>query len=198
LASLVLETISTVHFDSHIGIAFVYFSFIRTGAAQNVTKILATIIKQLARQKNAIPEELRQFCRKHYRDADSPNAEQLEARLSELMGTFDQVYLVIDALDEFDDRGGFLPIISGFVQGSDPSIKLKVFVTSRREKDIVVHLTKPGFPTIQIEAQKVDADIAAFVHHQVGQWDESVAGFPIDQKLKGEIIHALSTKSNGM
>ena len=187
-----------MHFDSRIGIAFVYFSFSRTGAAQNVTKILATIIKQLARQKNVIPEELRQFCRKHYRDADSPSAEQLEARLSELMGTFDQVYLVIDALDEFDDRGSFLPIITGFVQGSDPSVKLKVFVTSRREKDIVVHLTRPGFPTIQIEAQKVDADIAAFVHHQVEQWDENVAGFPIDQKLRGEVVHALSTKSNGM
>ncbi|KAF8241497.1 hypothetical protein K440DRAFT_503370, partial [Wilcoxina mikolae CBS 423.85] len=104
LVSIVLEEISSKYaLDSRIGLAFIYFNY-RKQDVQTPGKVLATIIKQLARQKRTIPDHLKQLHRKYYRNADFPSDEKLEAQLLELMDTFEQVYLVMDALDEFDDR----------------------------------------------------------------------------------------------
>jgi hypothetical protein len=196
--SIVLDEISAKYaLDSGVGLAFVYFNY-KKQDTQNPSKILSTIIKQLARQKRTLPTELKQFYGKYYRDAYLPSDEKLEAQLAELMKTFEQVYLVMDAMDELEDRKKFLPVITRLAQDFGSSINLKIFVTSRREKDIETHFNRCNVPTIQIEAAKVDADIAAFVHDQLERWDENVTEFPIDQSLRDEIAHALTSKSNGM
>ncbi|KAF8248643.1 hypothetical protein K440DRAFT_642062 [Wilcoxina mikolae CBS 423.85] len=196
--SIVLEEISTKYaLESGVGLAFVYFNY-KKQDVQNPSKILSTIMKQLARQKRVLPDQLKQFYQKYYRDADFPSDEKLEAQLSELMKTFEQVYLVMDAMDELEDRKTFLPMITRLAQDFGSSINLKIFVTSRREKDIETHFNRCKVPTIQIEAAKVDADIAAFVHDQLERCDENFTEFPIDQSLKEEIKYALTSKSNGM
>lgn len=196
--SLILETISAKYaVGNRTGIAFVYFNYQKQDV-QSSAKILATMIKQLARQKKVLPDELKQFYRKHYRDAEPPNEKTLEAQFSELSNTFDQVFIVMDAMDEFDDRKTFLPVITRLVKDSSRSITFKIFVTSRRERDIATHFTKCGFPTIQIEAKKVDTDIAAFVQYQINQRDGDGYGFVYTQALKEEIAHTLTSKSNGM
>lgn len=174
-----------------------YFNYQQQGV-QKPGKILSTMIKQLARQKKVLPNELKQFYKKHYRDASFPSNEQLEAQFSELSKTFDQVFIVMDAMDEFEDRKDFLSIITRFAQRQDSSTKFKVFLTSRRERDIEIAFNRCHFPTIQIEVKKVDVDIAAFVLYQMQQrtWEEN--GVLIDQALKDKIAYVLTSKSNGM
>ncbi|KAA8902670.1 ankyrin repeat-containing domain protein [Sphaerosporella brunnea] len=193
-SSLVLETLSAKHaLDSRIGLAFVYLDY-KTKNIQNPTKILSTILKQLARQKEVLPEQLRHFFRKYYRDAEFPCVEKIEEQLSTLAATFDRVFLVIDALDELErnERKIFLPIVTRLAQSSP---LFKIFVTSRREADISKHFGLSKIPTIEIEARKVNTDIQAFVRHQVAHWD---AGFPLDQGLRDEVIQALTSNSEGM
>jgi hypothetical protein len=196
--SIVLEEVSAKYaHDSRIGLAFVYFSY-KEQDVQTPGNILATIIKQLVRQRRLMPDQLRLLYRKYYRNADYPSNEKLEAQLSEFIETFEQVYLVIDAIDEFDDRNSFLPMITRLVQETSSSVHFKVFMTSRREPDIETHLSLFNVPTISIEAAKVDVDIAAFVHHQLERWSEKATEFVVDKALKDEIAGALTSKSNGM
>ncbi|KAI5839052.1 ankyrin repeat-containing domain protein [Morchella snyderi] len=204
LASLVLETLSAKYsLNAQIGIIFVYFNF-QDQVAQKSTKVLSTMIKQLARQKKVLPDKLKQFYEQYYREASFPTEAKLEAQLADISAEFEQVFIVMDAMDEFDDRNGFLPIISRFAQSSSSihgsrrngSTKFKIFVTSRKEKDIERTFTSCDFPIIEIEAKKVDADIKSFVQCQL---NERPAGDVVmDARLKDRIAQTLISKSSGM
>jgi hypothetical protein len=182
--------------DSHIGIAFVYFNY-KKQDTQSIRTILGTIIKQLARQKACLPEELREFYRAYYRNAERPSVEKLAKQLSQLIATFVRVYIVVDALDEFEDRKTFLPIITGTGSASGNG-SMKIFVTSRRERDIAAHFAECRTPTLEIEATKVDTDINAFVRAEVGEWGKKTTDISLDDGLRSEIILALTSKSGGM
>lgn len=71
----------------------------------------------------------------------------------------------------------------------------EIFVTSRRENDIEKTFTSCNFPTIQIEAKKVDADIQSFIQYQLKKRSGDVI---MDQNLKDKIAQALIAKSSGM
>ncbi|KAF8539061.1 hypothetical protein BDD12DRAFT_805648 [Trichophaea hybrida] len=103
-----------------------------------------------------------------------------------------------DALDEFDDRNDFLSVITRLIQETGKAVNLKIFVSSRREHDIETHFNLCNVPAISIDARKVDADIDAFVHHEVGRWGEKATEFIVDKPLMDEITHALTSRSNGM
>lgn len=194
-----METISNKYaLNDRTGIAFVYFNY-QDQTLQKPTKILAALIKQLCRKKKDIPDHLKQFYRSYSREAEIPSYEKLQSQLVELSGTsFDQVFFVIDAMDECENRKQFLPFVTTLARES--SCILKVFVTSRREKDILTTFTRgtAGFPTIQVEATKVDADIAAFVHFEIGRRTGDDNFCVIDQELQDKIEKTLVSQSNGM
>lgn len=160
---------------------------------------MAALIKQLCRKKQVLPDHLKRFYKSYSRNAEIPSYEKLQSQLVQLAKTFDQVFFVVDALDESEDRQNFLPLITTLAQQSiaqQSSCNFKVFVTSRREKDIVAAFTKQSFPTIEIEATKVDADIAAYVQHQLETREDSECD--IGQTLKDKIEDSLVSQSNGM
>lgn len=160
---------------------------------------MATLIKQLCRKKKVLPDDLKRFYKSYSRNVEIPSYDKLQAQLIQLSKTFDQVFFVVDAMDESEDRENFLPLVTTLVQESvtqRSSCIFKVFVTSRREKDIVASFTKQGFPAIEIEATKVDADIAAYVEYQLENREDSECD--IDQTLKEKIRDSLVSQSNGM
>lgn len=182
--------------DDRNGIAFIYFNF---QDIQKSTKILATLIKQLCRKKKVLPDHLKRFYKSYTRNVETPSYEKLQAQLIQLSKSFDRVFFVVDAMDESGDRENFLPLITTLAQESitqQSPCQFKVFVTSRREKDIVASFTKPSFPTIEIEATKVDADIATYVKYQIENREDSECD--IDKILKEKIQNSLVSQSNGM
>lgn len=190
--SLVLETVSGKSGpDDKNGIAFIYFNY---QDVQKSTKIIATLIKQLCRGKKVLPDSLIRFYESYSRNVETPSYEKLRAQFRELSKAFDQVFFVVDAMDECEDRANFLPLITALAR--ETSCKFKVFVTSRREKDIEASFTSHGSSTVEIEATKVDADIAAFVQFQIETRRDSTC--VINQKLKDKIRDALVNQSNGM
>lgn len=192
-----LETVSGKYsLDDRNGIAFIYFNF---QDVQKSTNILATVMKQLCRKKRVLPDHLKRFYKSYSRNVESPSFETLQAQLVQLSKTFDRVFFVFDAMDESQDRQNILPLVTTLAQESNTeqsSCNFKIFVTSRREKDIVASFTKHSFPTIEIEATKVDADIASYVEYQIETREDSEC--VINQTLKKKIRDSLVSKSNGM
>ncbi|KAF8539062.1 hypothetical protein BDD12DRAFT_738687, partial [Trichophaea hybrida] len=122
----VLASVPVVHcfaseyaLDSRTGLAFIYFNY-KKKDVQTPGKILATIIKQLARQKRTIPDHLKQLYRQYYRNADFPRDEKLEAQLLELMETFEQIYLVMDAVLVSSRRMSVRGVTSQFTESHLP------------------------------------------------------------------------------
>jgi ankyrin repeat domain-containing protein 50 len=103
----------------------------------------------------------------------------------------------MDALDECkeDQREQIISFISDLTNDLP---RAKVFVTSRRETDIVEAFARWKTPTIQIEPRNIAEDIDVFVRDRV----EALVGLGTlrleNPALKGRIIETLITRAEGM
>lgn len=176
--------------DERSGIAFVYFNF-QDPETHKYDKVLATLGKQLCRRRKDFPNELRE----QFQSADVPTAQELLAQLIALSNSnaFDQVFFIVDGLDEYEPRKHVLSFIDKLA--GESTCNFKIFVT---ERDIETTFTRQGFPTIQIQATKVNADIERFVDFEVERRTGDDNFCVIDQTLKDKIKDALCSQSNRM
>lgn len=192
--SLVVDTISALYaLDDSVGLAFVYYKH-QNRESQKFKDIVSAIIKQLSRKKEVLPNSLKELYQQYSRQDELPSQSKLQAQLVKVSESFNQVYIIIDALDECSDQKPFLSLITALIQNSS----VKICVTSRREQNIRNTFAKLKCPTLEIEAKKVDQDIAVFVDSEISRRSADYTDGTIDLALRKMIKEALVSKSNGM
>lgn len=189
------ETRSLYLLDPRVGIAFFFFSF---QAESTPVQILSTLIKQLCRRTKDIPQHILDLYTRCTSDDRAPRLTELEDHFEKTIGCFDQVFLVIDAMDECkkDYRKSLLVYIVRIFQSSPR--KLKLFVTSRPEPDIKEAFGSETFRTITVEATKVKADTASYVTYELENRSHPYYNIHTDSSLKKQVEDALVNQSNGM
>ncbi|PSN60762.1 hypothetical protein BS50DRAFT_639822 [Corynespora cassiicola Philippines] len=198
LASSVLEHITTENeLREDTAICFAYYNY-RDSQLSEISQIIAALIKQLCRRRNQIPSDLLQVKQKAL-PASLVGTQEIFVSLVEGLS---QVYVVFDALDECpeQERQDILGFITSLVTVQIPG-RIKVFVTSRKEMDIVAAFQEKQIPTIQISAENVATDIENFTRSQVEKLRKGEHGkmlYITNDDLKERIIQTLSTKADGM
>lgn len=166
---------------------------------------MRSLVKQLAVgvHKGEIHDEVVKFYDKKCKDGFSSakmRFEEADDLLLELIQAFPRVYILIDALDECyeEDR---LTLIESFNRliSALPHVKLKVFISSRRNDSIARQLRKGA--NIGVEATNNGSDIARFVIDRIEMDNlrrirQSMP--PISEDLKHEIASVFGYKSHGM
>lgn len=199
IRSLVVEKLSVKYsLDDRIGLAFFYYKH-QNSAGQGSKRILATLIKQLIQGKKVLPASLKKLHGRYSSEDGLPSNAKLQAQLVEVSKTFDQVIIVIDALDEFQDQdqNPFIPLIK--ILCLNPCLNIKVFVTSTREKSIEGSFQAFICPVIKIDIERIrpDFDIVGFVASEVERRSENYFCGVIDRKIKERIKASLVSRSCG-
>ncbi len=170
----------------------------KTPELQDLSQITAAFIKQLCRKRDTIPYWLLKF--KH--DSLSPSTVSKQESFIKLVEDldFNEVYVIIDALDECPEceRHHVIRFITEVV---NCLCCVKIFVTSRRESDIVRAFEESSTRTIQIKTENVAADIESFVQSEVEKLRNGYHGkklYLTDDILKAKIIQTLTEKADGM
>ena len=173
-----------------------------------------------------LPSKLQEVYDKHYQNDSQPTSEELQGVFLAVAKQFNSIFLVLDALDECtrDQRaelcGFFSRLIELSVTSSNTGIGtptsqagpsagiiqtpstssgcVKLFVTSRKEQDIERVFRQRSYPKVEIEAEKVDCDIAVYVKAQIEQRIQDESLTLQDMTLKEKILTALTTKASGM
>jgi hypothetical protein len=107
--------------------------------------------------------------------------------------------IVIDALDECDPerRTDLLETLESILQES--SSLVKIFVSSRSDQDIVLHLQ--DYPKLELSSEKNKDDISSFVTaetYNLIQRKKLLALSTNKEKLKIEIIKQVTKNADGM
>lgn len=196
--SIVVEKVRLLHpQDPRVGIAFFFFSF---QTDPTPAQILSTLMKQLCRQITKIPQHMFDLHHKCVPNDIAPRLTELQQQLEKIIGCFDQVFLVVDAMDECktDHRQELLQYITKLAETAPG--KLKLFLTSRPEGDIQAALGSDKFKTVRVRATKVSADISSYVRHQLENPRHHLlcSDLSTDTRLRKEVEEALLGKSNGM
>jgi hypothetical protein len=203
----VLEHIISKHvLNDKVGVAFAYFKY-DSPARQQPSRVVSTFIKQLCWKKEQIPQHLLDFYRAYDRDARIPTFDMYKDNFFRLTKYFDQIFVIIDALDEVnqDEQDGILnreqimnflfDLTSGRI-GDLPFVK--VFVTSRRETDIANAFALHQTSTILIDAKNVTEDINTYVNDRVQDLVKMKKLKLEKHTLKEKIVQMLVANAEGM
>lgn len=188
----------TTKFALHddVGISFSYYNY-REPELRDPSIVVGALIKQLCQKKDCIPSELLRLRHDSHSNLTASNPDSFIS----LAKPFREVFIVLDALDECPEceRHRIISFIDKVVAELQCA---KIFITSRREADIV-EAFEGKTSTVQVEAKNVAADIALYVRDEVakaklpGGWNGKRLYLTSD-KLQGKIIDTLVSKADGM
>jgi hypothetical protein len=184
-STIIQHTLRHRRSNPRIGITFFYFTF-NDESKQDTSAMLRTLILQLVSQLQDQDAALLRLHQDHH--GGTPPDSALLICFSKLVDMFDQVYVVLDAVDEsprHKHREALLETLEAMRRWPSPGLHL--LVTSRDEQDIQEHLDPLDDEVVSMKNTLVDADIASFVsahlkdNRRLRKWEKY--GGQIEQAL---------------
>ena len=194
LSSTVLEHILQDIPNSNA--AYFYFDF-NDSTKQYHDKMLRSLIKQLSFNHQSIPEPLLSLFESCQDGAKPPQTKDLETLLKALIDLYEKTFIVLDALDECEDRQELLNFVESAIRWR--SQKLNIVMTSRKLKvfEDLFDAEIEEWSRLSIQNEKVDQDIRSYVHGKL-QNDRRFKRWRGQPKVKEEIVTRMVEKSDGM
>ena len=173
-------------------LAYFYFDF-NDNKKSTLSHLLRSFVAQLATQsRDAMPMVQKGFT-EHSNGRLQADLNVLARLLLEVIGLYQDVFLVIDALDECQERDDLLDWLGDFTI-SDP-LNAHLLLCSRNEKDIGDVLIPLVDCQIVVEDANVDPDIRLYIQDRLSR-DRKLQKWPAE--VKEEIERSLMEKVNGM
>jgi Cdc6-like AAA superfamily ATPase len=159
--------------------------------------MIRSLLSQLSSFYPSIPTALEALFSSHQNGNRQPQTDALETTLDAITERFERVFLVLDALDECEDRQLLLSFIDRLMNWK--SGKLRVIATSRKEKDIedFFKAKLDDGKRLSIQNEKVDEDIRSYIHEKL-QSDQRFERWQKQPKVQEEIEKKLMEKADGM
>jgi hypothetical protein len=140
------------YFDFKDSVKWATESMMRSVAVQIETSLLHNKVSPAL-------EQLYSTCQKTG-SGRNPTLDEVTNLIMALSAVAPNVYIILDALDECQNREELLEAIAT-LKGS--VVNAKLFVTSRQEQDIIEGLTEDGFTPMTILEDSIEHDIGLYV-----------------------------------
>jgi hypothetical protein len=161
IAAAAIDHVLNAAQDSTYGIAYVYCNF-KAREEQDVSSLLAAILKQLVQGRLSTVDHIEQLYQKHAGRGTKPSLDEIYNALRDVLAHYPAVYMVVDALDECQEstRRQFLAKLRELQALRD----IRLLATSRFIPDIEDAFTEA--PRLEVRASR--EDVKCFV---IGQKD---------------------------
>lgn len=190
IRSTVIDYLEREHRRAQVGIAYVYCLY--NGAHQTAANLLGSLLQQLALQNDAVKDDIKSCHAHHTRFGTRPTLFEISRLLGMQVQIFDEVFIIIDALDECSEadqvRRDFLTEVRRLL----PDIRL--MVTSRHLASIESNFKQDT----RLEIRAHDQDVRKFIEAQVEQRIELVEVLVGHDDVKSLIVATVLEKTNGM
>jgi hypothetical protein len=177
-------------------VAYFYFDF-NDVEKQSHEKMVRPLVTQLSTQSKGMPQELESIFSPCMGGRRQPTADALLTTLRQMIQEFNEIFLVLDALDECAKRASHLRTIQAIVEWKLE--KLHILVTSRGETDVedLLDTLVNDQEKICIQSAIVNDDICAYIHERL-QTDLELKRWQKHPKVLKEIETTLMSKAGGM
>jgi hypothetical protein len=185
---MVVNHIQTNFQSQNVGVAFFYCDYKQSPTAFH---ILSSVARQLAEKRPGL-EILPKLYKEHNNGSSKLLFEELRTILLALCGVYDQVYIIIDALDECplaEERTLVLDTVRRM-----PQLSGRTLITSRPNfEDINSALVAD--PQIEIIAR--DVDIKSYLGHRIRENPAFLKRIAKDD-LEEQIVDEITNRARGM
>lgn len=190
LASTVIDHLKQSYRQEETGIAYIYC--VHNGAHQTPINFLGSLLQQLALESVAILEDIKSCHKHHARYGTRPTLDEISRLLRSQVEKFDQVFIVIDALDECPERDQTRKLLLVGVRSLLP--KVRIMVTSR---DIPSIENMLKYDT-RLEIRAREHDLRNFIKSQMEHRDGLADLLEDHDDVQSSITATLLEKTNGM
>ncbi len=158
LAAIVVEDLTTRYRQiPEVGIAFVYCNF-RRRDEQTTDQLLASVLKQLSRQKPSLPDNLRELWNKHREKQTRLSFDDVLKILRLTVSSFSRVFIIVDAVDECQRSDGCRTTLLTEIRSIQQNLKVNILATSRFIPEIVDHFRSVGSVGLEVSASREDVE----------------------------------------
>ncbi|KAF1963967.1 ankyrin, partial [Bimuria novae-zelandiae CBS 107.79] len=161
VAAIAIDHLLTSVQSSSVGVAYVYCSYKQE--KQDTSSMLAAIIKQLVQGRPSTAEPVEQLHKRHANQGTKPSLEEIFSTLKEVLTKYSTVYVVVDALDEYQNSDGsrhqFLARLRALQAGQD----VRLLATSR----FIPEIEDAFKEAARLEVRANDNDVRRFVAGQI-------------------------------
>jgi hypothetical protein len=178
------------HCETDQSSAFAYFFFDGKDGqkgSQTVGSLVRSLIRQFSTAYGGVPTVLTKLYHSCHDGGAQPSVESLQATLLLILEAFNDVYIVLDALDECAEREDVLKwIIKTTCWRQD---KLHLLATSRPEEEIARHLQLLDPNHVNINQDLVSRDIERYIDSILYDKDSIVQwGDEINVNIKNTVL----------
>jgi hypothetical protein len=191
-STIIQELMGHCKSNPSFAIAFFYFDF-RDRGKQSHEHLLRSLVTQFSVQCPSTPEALERLYSSSQDGRWQPAVHALVITLENIIGSFQQAYIVVDALDECTDREELLGLIEAIVNWKIDT--LHILVTSRKEQEINECLKGLVLKPMDIQSSLVAADIQIHIHEKLHK-DPKLRKWP--EKVLVEMEAELTERAHGM
>ena len=179
------------------GRACIYFFFsFNDQEKQRANAMLRSLLVQLSSQCWRTQQPLHTLYEDHAKGLRHSTDKSMMEALHRVMRLFEEIFIVINALDESSGRNEVLEIIKILTELTDVGCHL--WMTSRRERDIEDAMDELSFvERISIRNDVVDEDIRTCIHDRL-QNDRGLARWRDEAEIRQEIEDTMMKKAGGM
>jgi hypothetical protein len=152
------------HCETNPSSAFAYFFFDgRDGQkeSQTVGSLVRSLIRQFSATYGGVPTVLAKLYHSCHDGGSPPSVESLHATLLLILESFNDIYIVLDALDECAKRNDVLKWIKEMTSWRKG--KLHLLATSRPEEDIAKHLRLLDPDYVDMEQELITGDVKRYI-----------------------------------
>jgi len=194
ISSLVIDTLRKRARGQNIAVVFLYCDY-QAQKDQTAVNMIGSLVRQTALRAPRIPGEIKSaFDESKQEDGDSLQLPDLVKLFVNVIGSFEAVYLCVDAADEVvpQNRPEFLRALRQIVQEA-PNVRL--FLTGRPyiRVELDTHVTRGAY-AIDIVADQ--GDITRYLSRKINDGDQDPNLMTED--LKNEIIKTMLGKASEM
>lgn len=206
ISSTIIEDVNfRLRDQQNIAILHHYFDF-GNKIISSAESLLRSLMAQLVKQTSRLPKALDHLRQRKFTDtrhgpciqmqAESvaqPSLLELSIILHDSMEEFDHVYIILDALDECDEREKLLSIIKRLLYSKTG--KTHMLVTSRSDVNLEECLAPMITARILIESGLIEQDIRSYIQGQLHD-NTKLRRWP--PKVQERIESALMAGAKGM
>jgi hypothetical protein len=163
LASIVINHLLNTFRNENIGVAYVFCNYQSQGK-QTPLAIFSSLLEQMLIQRNSIPDNLQRLYDHHISRRTRPTFDDVFNLLRSEIRTFDQTFVVVDALDEYNNDNGIQKYMVHRLLELQELSKMNLLVTSRFVHQIEAYFQQAAQVEIRADGEDVRRYIRGNMH----------------------------------
>ena len=188
---MIIDYLQREVLTENIGLAFLYCSY-NDQPVQNITNIISSLARQLVGRQGPLPQDLTLPFSQHKDRKTRPSLDECRALLVSLINKYTRSFIILDALDETNERDGTRHGL--IAELKKLSATAKILITSRYCTSDEEYFE----PSSKIEIRALEADLVAYVEARMVEESRLTKHFKKEPGLAPLVLENVVKQAQGM